>query len=343
MAAGQDSLDEISWGSSELAQSMGGIHTNSILPYFSRSPFFDATSNNASLMTQATYNQSMFHLLQTREAFEGRLRSMQGLEYMVVSEPAPPMGPDDETGAWVIQKQTRRRTPGSDAVDLTVLNTYFVVEVNIYPAPSIGGVLGARLLSSVSSLTKFLSTASSLPKFTPAMGHTYIRPQPNALTSIHTTQSTRASKETTPLPDSLPRLNSVSQSQPHLNSAATNMLEARSISESLAMSLRYGGEYMDENPLTGEPGSFVLSSSQQHLQHLRAPVSGSSKPATTVTPQAQGQGSPTASAKKGSKAASGSTSPITAAAAAPAPAPAPPKPKRRKSKAAGVSSLASPS
>lgn len=36
--------------------------------------------------------------------------------------------------------------------------------------------------------------------------------------------------------------------------------DSRLAEESLAIHLRYGGEYMDENPITGQPGSFHLSS-----------------------------------------------------------------------------------
>ena len=37
-------------------------------------------------------------------------------------------------------------------------------------------------------------------------------------------------------------------------------LDSRLAEESLAIYLKYGEEYMDENPITGQPGSFHLSS-----------------------------------------------------------------------------------
>lgn len=165
-------LDEIQWRSPPIAQSMGGIHTNTgklntnllnsfvsryiysctiVLPYFSHSPFYDVTSNNAALTTQATYNPSMFHLIQTREAFEGRLRTMQGLEFMVAYEPTQnsqqPNGASgvEDTGAWVIRKQNRRKRQGAED-EITVLSTYFVIGENVYMAPSVGNVLGSRMV-----------------------------------------------------------------------------------------------------------------------------------------------------------------------------------------------------
>ena len=159
-------LDEIQWRSPQLAQSMGGVHTNTgncsilyyilsivdfflsqkkVLPYFSHSPFFDATSNNATLTTQATYNPNMFHLIQTREAFEGRLRSMQGLEFMVSHDPSNNGFQQEHNGVWVIRKQDRRKRQGLDD-DITTISSYFVIGENIYMAPSVGNILGSRMV-----------------------------------------------------------------------------------------------------------------------------------------------------------------------------------------------------
>src|SRR3954454_7555476 len=108
MAAKDPPLDEIVWRSPEAAMSMQGIHSNSILFYFAQSPFFDPTSNNAILWSQAMYNQSMMPIIQTREAFQGRLKTMSGLEFIVAQEPAE-MAPGTGTGVWVIRKQTRKK------------------------------------------------------------------------------------------------------------------------------------------------------------------------------------------------------------------------------------------
>lgn len=117
-----------------------------VLPYFYQCPFFDQTSNNATLMTQATYNASMLHILQTREAFEGRLRTMQGLEFMVAFEPSQTVGSQDGSeNVWVIRKQNRRKRPGLED-EITVLGSYFVVNENIYMAPSVGLVVNSVMV-----------------------------------------------------------------------------------------------------------------------------------------------------------------------------------------------------
>ena len=93
-------LDEIQWRHPPFAAQMQGIHSNSVLMYFAESPFFDRTSNNALLLSQAMVNPSLFPVIQTREAFEARLRTMSGLEFIVAQEPAE-MAPGTGTGVWV--------------------------------------------------------------------------------------------------------------------------------------------------------------------------------------------------------------------------------------------------
>jgi len=139
-------MDEIQWRSSDWVQYMGGIHSNSVLPYFAKSPFFDPTSNNAVIESQAMYNQQMAHIVGTREAFEGHLKTMAGLQYVVAQEPAE-TAPGTGTGVWVIRKQTRRKNPGGED-EIIVHGTYFVMGENIYMAPSLFDILGSRLVSS---------------------------------------------------------------------------------------------------------------------------------------------------------------------------------------------------
>lgn len=145
MATQDPPLDEIQWRSPQDAEQ--GIHSNSVLHYFSQSPFFDQTSNNAVLVNQAIHNQSMMYLLYTREAFEGRLKTMSGLEFVVAKEPAE-MNHGMGTGVWVIRKQMRRKKTGEQD-EIQVLSSYFVVGLSIYMAPAIGDVLGGRMVSSV--------------------------------------------------------------------------------------------------------------------------------------------------------------------------------------------------
>lgn len=46
---------------------------------------------------------------------------------------------------------------------------------------------------------------------------------------------------------------------------------AQLLQNSLNLSLRYGNEYMDDNPLVGEPGSFIITKSREAQQPASQP------------------------------------------------------------------------
>lgn len=143
MATANDPLDEIQWRHKPLLQSMGGLHSNTVLFYFAESPFFDRTSNNSFVYNQARFNENMLYLIMNRENFEGRLREMSGLEYIVAQEPAE-MGPGMGTGVWVIHKQTRRKRDPED--EITVHAAYYIVGENIYMAPTLADILSHNMV-----------------------------------------------------------------------------------------------------------------------------------------------------------------------------------------------------
>lgn len=156
-------LDEIQWRSPQLIQQMGGLHSNTILFYFAESPFFERTSNNAVITSQAMNNMSMYHFIQTREAFEGRLKTMSGLEFIVGEEPAE-SGPGMGTGVWVIRKQTRRKRYQEDD-EITVHASYFVVNENIYMAPTLADILAARIVGSQLTFVSVFAVANTCSSY----------------------------------------------------------------------------------------------------------------------------------------------------------------------------------
>ncbi|KAL8750262.1 MAG: hypothetical protein Q9184_006482 [Pyrenodesmia sp. 2 TL-2023] len=271
-------LDEIQWKAPFLAQNMGGITTNTVLPYFYESPFFDATSNNATITTQAFHNQSMYYLLQTREAFEERLKTMQGLEFMVAHDPSDNGTRPDNSGVWVIRKQNRRKRPGTED-EIIAISSYYVVGENVYMAASLNNILGARLLSIVSSLSNITAAASVLPSFTPALGHTYLPPAPKPAASALSTQMSQTSKESTPIPGTQDSTLTKKASKP---SMSQDVQSTQLLQSSLSLSLLYGNEYMDDNPLTGEPGSFIITKTREAQQP--APQSKSKPPPVATKP-----------------------------------------------------------
>ncbi|PYI23273.1 mediator of RNA polymerase II transcription subunit 6 [Aspergillus violaceofuscus CBS 115571] len=293
--APESSLEEILWRSPPHVQMMGGyLHSNNILFYFAESPFFDPTSNNASLAIQANYNEAFRQFIETREAFEGRLATMQGLEFIVSYDPlqaaAQPDGrfAHEPSNIWVIRKQTRRKRAGQDD-EVEVLSTYFVVGDCIYMAPSVASVIGNRILSAVTSLTSLLKTASTLPTFTPSHGHTYLPPSAKQPDSAAQAAGTAApqSKENTPMPDAPTKAPLVGSQVAQTGGSVYQ--DTRTLAESFSLLTRYGEEFMDENPLVGEPGSFLMSKAGDAAaaagSSKQGPNAGGVAAARVATPQ----------------------------------------------------------
>lgn len=98
-------------------------------------------------------------------------------------------------------------------------------------------------------------------------------------------------------------------------------MDARLLDESFQLSMRYGDEYMDQNPITGQPGAFNLTSTGRKTKDIlgaAAQKAGLQDPTKTPVDEKASDIPPT---RKGSKAAD--KAPKT---------PGIPKPKRRKSK-----------
>ncbi|SPN97124.1 related to RNA polymerase II transcriptional regulation mediator MED6 [Cephalotrichum gorgonifer] len=258
MAANEPPLDEIQWRSPQIVAEMGGVHSNTVLHYFARSPFFEETSNNAIVTNQAFNNASMYHLIQTREAFEGRLRTMAGLEYLVAQEPAE-MGPGMGTGVWVIRKQTRKKRPGVED-EITVHNTYFVVGDNIYQAPTLADILVSRVNTITEAMSKVLPAADSARTWTPSLGNVYRQSptinRPDDNTPETTAKTTTKSKDTS------------------LDAELQRLAE-----ESFFRHLKHGSDYIDEKPITGQPGNFhIASSGRKEKASFTSNASSTTKP-----------------------------------------------------------------
>lgn len=153
-----------------------------------------------------------------------------------------------------------------------------------------------------------------------------MRPTPVAPTSASGSQLTQTSKEGTPVAETV--LRAVKAPVASQTASTTEAVqEARSLAESFNMTLRYMNEYMDENPLLGEPGSFILSSTHGSSQSKNASQPRSTVLAnptdTDMTDFPTDANSSDAVTKKTSR--SGDKSPMTSG--------APGKLKRRKSKA----------
>lgn len=266
--------------------------------YFSEQPFFDWTTKNGLLVSQARNSREAFDVVHDRQAFEANLRRNPGTEYVIVGEPQPiPGAPTGEkNGMWVIRKQDRLREPKTldphnPYPSTQTLATYYIVGENVYQAPSVADVVGNRVLSAATHLSKFFDKAASLPSFSPTTGHTYL-PQtvkPTGTTSIAGSPARSREGSVAPGIDSQSlRSGSLapdSQSVGPSTTAASNAQDARLLAQSLQMSIQFTDEYMDENPLLGEPGTFKFTSSTAAVKKRKADEEAAALAATKAKEQ----------------------------------------------------------
>ncbi|KAF6824503.1 MED6 mediator sub complex component [Colletotrichum musicola] len=312
-------LDEIQWRAPDIAASMQGIHSNSVLFYFAESPFFDRQSNNAVITNQAMFNPALMKNLSTREAFEGELDKMTGLEFRVLNAPADMV---TGTGVWTIVKQTRQKNLDRNRIENKPLAYYFVVGENIYQAPSLGDILSSRIESIAEAMRNVLPATDNVRKWTPSLGHVYTQPTPSALSKA------KEDTTSTPMPDNSGAEGTSSTASKTKNKKdATEEALQRLAEESFATHMRHGGDYFDENPITGRPGDFHFASTGRKDNTKIAPP-----PPPAQKPQKPGINTKVAEeVKKEGKA---EKSPRT---------PNMPKPKRKKSKIATPAATPGPS
>lgn len=107
-----------------------------------------------------------------------------------------------------------------------------------------------------SAIAKALPAAEGARKWRPAMGHIYQAPAGQPATKSRGPES----KVGTPVPSAD---NGAKQAAPAPTQGTHKMDELsleRSAEEAFLIHMRHGGEYIDENPITGRPGEFHLSS-----------------------------------------------------------------------------------
>ncbi|KAK3297023.1 MED6 mediator subfamily complex component-domain-containing protein [Chaetomium fimeti] len=254
-------LDEIQWRAPPDFDM--GIHSNSVLFYFAQSPFYDRTSNNEVLFQQGLNNPNLTPYLATRELFEGRLKTMSGLEFVVAQEPAE-TGPGAGTGVWVINKQTRRKQSPQD--EIIVHGSYFVVGEHIYMAASFADILSSRIAAISPLLDGILPSSSSAQSWSPALGRVYQSP------TASSTSTTTKQREATPLPDT----------NKATGAPSTNLPTSRLIEEALGIQHQFGDHFMDENPITGKPGDFLLASTGRKAVNLSTAAALNAKKATLM-------------------------------------------------------------
>jgi mediator of RNA polymerase II transcription subunit 6 len=171
-------------------------------------------------------------------------------------------------------------------------------------------------------LSNFYRTASTLPLYSIENGYTYLHPSQKKKPSKSAGTSARTSRAASP---------TGSQSSLSRSKETGTQDDDALIANSFQLTLGYGDEYMDENPLIGEPGSFRSSMTGRGVKDKETKERERERLAVEAarSEKARSEVGETSSQKP-----SGTTSPVAAA--------APLKPSSLERKATGLAKGKSP-
>ena len=284
MGVKHEAVDETAFARPDIIQwwvDMGGqpMEANMLHRYISESPFFDYTTKNGLAVTQGRTNAATHELIHDRARFEDTLCKQRGTEYIVVGDPQKvPDGPwpGGTNGMWVIRKQDRDKVRAADGRvqdELTTLGTYYVVGETMFQAVSVADMVGNRLLNATTNLNKFFDRARRLPEFEPGTGFSY-RPSSTKAAPGLTAASPAQSREGSVVAGEAQSARSASVQTSNPNGAQTQnqsaFTEDRLLERSLRLAFEFGDEYVDENPVIGEPGHFAFTSSKEAVKKRKA-------------------------------------------------------------------------
>ncbi|KAK3056097.1 Mediator of RNA polymerase II transcription subunit 6 [Extremus antarcticus] len=303
MASSQPALDEIVYQHPNiiawyLATFPGAtaMDENMIHRYIAESPFFDHMTNNGLAIAQSGNNLQLFNMTWNRAAFEDDLKRKRGVEYMITGAPqAVKEGEEGWAGSGKTgERSTTRGLNGRVEEDLTTLGTYYLVGENMYQAPSIADIVSNRVLSATNHLAAFLSTASELPSFDPATGYTYLphatttKPNTAGFTSGSTPARSRSTSLVPGAADSQSlRSGSLAPDAAQASLTGSDRAATRLLAQSLQLSLEFGSEYSDENPLHGTPGNFSFTHTAAAVKKRRADDAAAEAAAMAAKERAQ--------------------------------------------------------
>ncbi|ORY10556.1 MED6 mediator sub complex component-domain-containing protein [Clohesyomyces aquaticus] len=260
MAPQPPPLDEQEWADPSVLLGLpgGNVNSESILWYFMNSIFYDPISNNT-VVAQDAGRTNNLAVLNSRKNFESLLKTKDGTAFLVAAEPQAPGQP------WVIQRQFRTKgtdEKGHQKMEVRVTGTYYTVGEKILMSPNMLDILQARMLSITTNIQEFFELGRAMSHFAPATGHTYLPPSYEIAKAAAAPGS--ASRAGSPGAESVVEGSQIA-SAPAAQASMTEYNDDFFMS-TLNMVNKYGHEFMDENPLQGEPGAFVFTSTKEQVE-----------------------------------------------------------------------------
>jgi mediator of RNA polymerase II transcription subunit 6 len=241
---------------------------NNFCWYFHTSQFFEAACNNSAILQHHRDDPATQHIIHDRKVFEETLRSIpEGTQFVVAADP------QGEGQPFLYQRQNRIRDQDGK-VNAYVEGNWYNQGLRVLMAPSVLDVVQARLVGfsftahagvansvqfSISTRLQQISDLSQdMTHWTPATGHSYF---PSSIDAPKAAATASRIGSPTLAPTDLEQAEAATVQPAETLDSATEFSDAFFL-QSLNLTNRYGDEYMDENPLKGEPGAFVFTNTK---------------------------------------------------------------------------------
>ncbi|KAJ4369966.1 Mediator of RNA polymerase II transcription subunit 6 [Neocucurbitaria cava] len=246
---------------------LGGIPNHDInfgnnpFYYFTSSPWFEPMCINVSVLNNLGLDPDGQKTMNDRKLWDERLRrERDGVQFMIVGEP------QGEGQPWVLQRQNKVPNPEDNKkIDTHAEGTWYFQGTRVLMAPSLLDVMQSRLLSISTRMQQMAEISRNMTHWSPATGYSYFPPSYEGAKAPMTTASRIGSPTLAPTdPDAAA---SQSQGAGPAAQAADPAASSEDFSDalfmqSLSLTNAYGDEFMDENPLKGEPGAFVFENTR---------------------------------------------------------------------------------
>ncbi|KIV99033.1 uncharacterized protein PV09_09260 [Verruconis gallopava] len=253
-----------------------GINAENVHLVFNLSPFCTSESANKRFEMLVNRKPELLPRYFNREAFEQEIAEFPGDSFVIVAGPRKtPKNGEEPNLLWVVERRytvlDRGAIEESEKKVVEVRGHYVIVADRIFAAPTLMDIVQSRWTASMLHLSTFYRTASSLPIYSIEKGYSYLaadqmkKPGKGGSFATSALGSARTSRAASPVAgddtSSLP--NTHHQTHRELNDDAQ-------IAHSFNLTLSYSDEFMDENPLVGEPGSFKLTATGRSIREREA-------------------------------------------------------------------------
>ncbi|KAK5090071.1 Mediator of RNA polymerase II transcription subunit 6 [Lithohypha guttulata] len=263
---------------------LGHLHSHNVLFYFLQSPFCAPISGNQAIAAQYSGDPALEQkYLATKQKFEAELQKHTGIQYVVeidaLENPSHFKGPNGEEFShfWSIRAQDRY---GTGKNDYKVLGYYYILNEVIFPAPRLESIFDHRMLNSLLTMNKLLKTAAELPTFSASYGYTYFPSGQKTTTTAP--NDVRQSAAGTPMPD---RDGTTSLRDLDLaDHSAKQTSNERTLVNALNLTRQFAGQFYDDAPLIGEPGSFRHGRTKDPVASLKVADNKSRAPSVANSP-----------------------------------------------------------